>query len=89
MNRPRCTTGRGPIQADALYPIATFLKRLGIGRHSLAALRRRGLPVRMIGTRAYIDGSEALETLRRLWRDGTEPPGESTEEAPQPQNQNP
>lgn len=43
------------------------MRRLGIGRHSLTALRRQGLPVRMIGTRAFVDGSEALETLRRLW----------------------
>jgi len=61
------SSGRGPIQADALYPVNTFMKRLGIGRHSVSALRRRGLRVRMIGTRAFVDGSEALETLRRLW----------------------
>ena len=60
-------TNRGSIEAGALYPVAVFLKRLGIGRHSLTALRQRGLRVRMIGTRAFVDGQEALATLRRLW----------------------
>ena len=45
-----------------------FLKRLGIGRHTLTALRRRGLPVRMIGTRTFIDGQEAIDMLRKLWQ---------------------
>ena len=61
--------GRGPIESNAIYPVHTFLKRLGIGRHSLAALRRKGLRVRPIGQRLFVDGSEALELLRRLWRE--------------------
>ncbi len=65
----RRAAGRGPIEASAVYPLATFVKRLGIGRASLTALRRRGLPVRSIGRKLYIDGTEALETLRRLWRE--------------------
>ena len=60
--------GRGELRADALYPIGVFLRRLGIGRHSLTALRRQGLPVRAIGTRLFIDGSEALAMLRRQWQ---------------------
>ena len=59
---------RGEIRADAVYPMGVFMRRLGIGRHSLAALRRQGLPVRLIGRRAFIDGTEALACLRRLWQ---------------------
>jgi len=66
--RPSPPTGRGPIEADAIYPVATFLRRLGIGRHSLTAMRRAGLPVRFIGRRAMVDGQEALEFLRQVWR---------------------
>jgi len=70
MKRSRINSpGRGPIQADALYPVSAFMRRLGIGRHSLTALRRRGLPVRPIGTRMFIDGAEALEFLRGQWAD--------------------
>lgn len=58
---------RGPIEAHGIYPLSVFLARLGIGRSSLAALRRRGLKMRMIGTRAYIDGAEAVAVLRRIW----------------------
>lgn len=60
--------GRGEIRADALYPVATFMRRLGIGRHSLAALRRRGLKLRSIGQRLYVDGQEAIDFLRADWR---------------------
>jgi hypothetical protein len=58
---------RGPIEAQAIYPISVFMKRLGIGRHSLTALRRQGLPVHSIGTRIFVDGAEAIEMLRRIW----------------------
>ncbi|MEN6407016.1 MAG: hypothetical protein ABFC77_11155 [Thermoguttaceae bacterium] len=61
--------GRGELRADALYPVGVFLRRLGIGRHSLTALRRQGLPVRTIGTRLMIDGGEALAFLRRQWQE--------------------
>ncbi|MEN6557312.1 MAG: hypothetical protein ABFC54_03935, partial [Thermoguttaceae bacterium] len=50
-------------------PVGVFLRRLGIGRHSLASLRRQGLPVRSIGTRLMIDGGEALAFLRGQWRE--------------------
>jgi hypothetical protein len=66
--KPKHSQGRGELRADALYPVAVFMRRLGIGRHSLTALRRQGLPIRNIGQRCYIDGSEALTALRRIWR---------------------
>jgi hypothetical protein len=65
--RPKSLHGRGEIRADALYPVGTFTRRLGIGRHSLTALRRQGLPVRSIGQRLFVDGMEALAFLRNLW----------------------
>jgi hypothetical protein len=70
MSRPLSAhrrVARGPIEEHAVYPLATFLKRLGIGRHSLTAMRKRGLPVRSIGRRTFIDGAEALEFLRAMW----------------------
>ena len=60
--------GRGEIRADCLYPLQTFLLRLGIGRGTLTTLRKQGLPVHILGKRrVFIDGSEAVATLRRLW----------------------
>jgi len=81
------------VQADALYPIGVFMRRLGIGRHSLTSLRRQGLPVRSIGQRLFVDGSEAVATLRRLWQadQGTDDPsgqpqrpGENSEQYAEP-----
>ena len=63
---------RGSIQSDAVYPLGVFLSRLGLGRASLTALRRQGLPVRCIGRRCFVDGAEALDTLRRIWQGGDE-----------------
>jgi hypothetical protein len=66
--KPKQSQGRGELRADALYPLAVFMRRLGIGRHSLTSLRRQGLPVRSIGQRLFVDGSEALDALRRIWQ---------------------
>lgn len=63
----RLKDGRDAIEAEAIYPLAVFLRRLGIGRHSLTALRRRGLPVHAIGTRLFVDGREVIDTLRKIW----------------------
>ena len=58
---------RGSIRADEVLPISVFLRRLGIGRNSLTALRRRGLRVHAIGRRLFVDGAEAVAFLRSLW----------------------
>ena len=63
----RLGDGRGSVEAQAIYPLAVFLRRLGIGRHSLTALRQQGLPVHAIGTRLFVDGREAIDTLRQIW----------------------
>jgi hypothetical protein len=74
--KPKLIQGRGEIRHDAIYPLGVFLKRLGIGRHSLAALRRQGLPVRAIGQRLFVDGYEAIVTLRHIWHEADKQAGE-------------
>ena len=66
--KPSPTTGRGEIRADALYPIGVFLRRLGIGRHSLTALAGKGYPSGQSASAFSLTGGEALDTLRRLWQ---------------------
>jgi len=63
----RSRSGLGPIEAHSIYPLSVFMRRLGIGRHSMTALRRQGLPVHPIGNRLFIDGGEAIDMLRRVW----------------------
>jgi hypothetical protein len=66
--RPTRSPGIGPIDERSVYPLTVFTKRLGLCRHSLMALRRQGLPVRIIGERRlFIDGKEAVDFLRRQW----------------------
>ena len=74
--KPNMPQGRGAISEDALYPVSVFMRKLGIGRHSMNALRKRGLPVRSIGTRLMVDGQEALAFLRRQWHDPEADQGE-------------
>jgi hypothetical protein len=77
----RSGTARGDIEAQAIYPLAVFLRRLGIGRHSLTALRRQGLPVHAIGTRLFVDGGEAIDTLRRIWAADQRPHGNGNKQS--------
>jgi len=73
---PKPLQGRGEIRADALYPIAVLLRRLGISRNSLSSMRRRGLPVRFIGRRCgLIDGRELIDFLRAEWKKESESNG--------------
>ena len=60
---PKSPQGRGEIRADALYPIAVLLRRLGISRNSLASMRRRGMPVRFIGRRCGACGWRRIDRL--------------------------
>jgi hypothetical protein len=64
---------RGEVRADAIYPLSVFLRRLGIGRASLNALRKRGLQVHPIGRRLFVDGGQAIVFLRRLWESDVAP----------------
>jgi hypothetical protein len=54
---------RGPISANELYPLATFMARLGIGRSTLIEWRKRGLPLRNEGRRVFVVGRDALAWL--------------------------
>ena len=63
--------GRGEIATNAIYPLSTFLKRLGIGRSTLIMLRKRGFPVHFIGRRIFIDGQEAVDTFRQIFAQET------------------
>jgi len=74
----KTSQGRGEIRSDALYPVGVFLRRMGIGRHSLTALRQQGLPVRAIGQRLFVDGGEALTALRRIWGQASQRSEENT-----------
>jgi hypothetical protein len=67
---PKPLQGRGEIRSDCLYPLTVLLRRLGISRNSLTAMRRRGLPVRFISRRsAVVDGGELIAFLRKEWRE--------------------
>jgi hypothetical protein len=66
----RRTQGRGELRADAIYPLAVFLKRQGIGRSTFISLRKRGLPVHNLdrdGRRVFLDGAEVIAFFRKLW----------------------
>lgn len=51
----------GMIQADALYRLDEFKRRLGLGVHAMREARRAGLRVVRIGKRGYVLGKDALE----------------------------
>jgi hypothetical protein len=66
--KPTRPHGRGELRNDSIYTPPRFMAELRIGRHTFASLRKRGLPVRWVGTRAIIDGAEALDFLRAMWQ---------------------
>jgi hypothetical protein len=51
----------GFIKANALYTLAEFQQRLGLGRAAYRQARRDGLPVIKIGRCFYIAGQAAME----------------------------
>ena len=66
---PKPLQGRGEIRADALYPISTLMRKLGIARNTLTSLRRQGLKVHFLGRRCgLIDGAELIQFLRTQWQ---------------------
>jgi hypothetical protein len=59
----------GAIDANSIYPVVVFLRKLGICRNSLSAMRRQGLPVREINARRLaVDGAEAVAWFRSQWQ---------------------
>lgn len=53
------------IRAGEAYSIGTFRKITGMGDAAMRAARRGGLPIRKVGTRSYILGSDWLAYLER------------------------
>lgn len=58
--------GIGSIRADEILPLEEFKTRTGLSRHSMRGLREAGLPIRRIGKRGFILGSDFLEMMSRV-----------------------
>lgn len=67
---PESANGRpkaaGFVQADQLYTLREFARRLGLGERALKTVRRRGLPVHRVGRAYYVIGDEAIAWLRNM-----------------------
>lgn len=60
MARVECS---GPvIEREAWYSYES-LKEIGLGRHSLRNLRRRGLPVSQLGRRRFVRGEDLIHFM--------------------------
>lgn len=65
MTPPRSTsTPDTAILADAVYALADFRRRTGLGAWALRQARRNGLRVRKCGGRSFVIGADWLEYLR-------------------------
>jgi hypothetical protein len=49
------------IRADTAYPVRVFCKRVGMSAHRV----RNYVPVRRVGGRAYVLGSDFIDYLKR------------------------
>lgn len=58
--------GMGAIRPDAVYPLPVFCKLLGLGSRGWRTLRDSGVPVRRIGKRAFVLGSDAVAWFAAL-----------------------
>ncbi len=56
----RTTEHLAPIYASAVYPLADFRQRTGLGKDAMREARRNGLVVRRIHGRAFVLGSDWL-----------------------------
>lgn len=54
-----------PISRDSAYSRRQFMRALSIGKDGLRALIGKGLPVRGVGRRRYILGSDWLDFLAK------------------------
>ena len=57
-------TSPGYISATELYRLPEAKRRLGMGRHSFALLRRAGLPTLKVGRNCYVEGIAILDALK-------------------------
>lgn len=55
----------GLVVADAVYRLDEIQSRLKLGTGALRAARRAGLPVKKIGRRSFILGSDVIAFLER------------------------
>ena len=58
----------GAIADNELYTLAEIQERLKLGQHALRQARRAGLPVRRIGRRGYVLGSDVLAFVESTTR---------------------
>lgn len=72
----------GVIRADECYTLPAFQERVGIQKHVLAGLKKSGLPVRYIGVRGYIAGSDWIDFLKSVPPGQRLPAGEINSSAP-------
>ena len=80
---PKPPQGRGEIRADAIYPISTILRKLGIARNTLTSLRKQGLKVHFLGRRCgLIDGAELITFLRDQWKSDAAATDEANSRSP-------
>jgi hypothetical protein len=47
-----------PIDANSIYPLPDFMRRTGLAKAAVRAMRRTGLVVRRIGRRSYVWGRD-------------------------------
>lgn len=57
------TKATGVVVAGTAYSLTAFTKATGLGRTALREARRQGLPVRRVGLRSWVLGSDWLEFL--------------------------
>jgi|WetSurMetagenome_2_1015567.scaffolds.fasta_scaffold552392_2 hypothetical protein len=57
-------TSSGYISPYEIYCLAEAKRRLNMGRHSFALLRRAGLPTLKVGRNSYVEGVAILDAIR-------------------------
>ena len=62
---PEKTKPPGVIRADEAYTLDELANRLGLGRAAIREARRRGLPIRTVGRRRFILGSDVLAFIAK------------------------
>ena len=55
----------GPIQRDTVYPLHSFLARVGWGEFAMRSARRSGLKVIRAGKGVFIRGEDFIEWLNK------------------------
>ena len=53
------------IRPEVLYPLDRFQKIAGLGKWAMRTARKNGLPVRKVGRRKYVRGSDFLAYVEK------------------------